>query len=158
MTNNLVKKSIQSKTTEDLESKPWLIFDLESDGLYDDVTKVYCLVIYDIHSRRTFSYGPDSIDDALSHLARAACLIGHNIIFYDLPVLKKLYSIDFSARVVDTLICSRLIWPKEILYDNDCEQHQEVPPNLKGANSLKAWGYRLSDHKIEFTDFTEYSQ
>jgi hypothetical protein len=158
MTKNLVKKSIQSKTTEDLESKPWLIFDLESDGLYDDVTKVYCLVIYDIHSRRTFSYGPDSIDDALSHLAKAACLIGHNIIFYDLPVLKKLYSIDFSARVVDTLICSRLIWPKEILYDNDCEQHQEVPQNLKGGNSLKAWGYRLSDHKIEFTDFTEYSQ
>ena len=116
------------------------------------------MVIYDIHSRRTFSYGPDSIDDALSHLARAACLIGHNIIFYDLPVLKKLYSIDFSARVVDTLICSRLIWPKEILYDNDCEQHQEIPPKLKGANSLKAWGYRLSDHKIEFTDFTEYSQ
>ena len=49
MTNNLVKKSIQSKTTEDLENKPWLIFDLESDGLYDDVTKVYCLVIFEIY-------------------------------------------------------------------------------------------------------------
>ena len=151
-------RNSQFKTTADSEDESWLIFDLESDGLYDTVSKIHCLVIYDIQSGRTFSYGPDAISDAITHLDSADVLIGHNILFYDIPVLKKLHGTIFKARVIDTLICTRLIWPKETLYDLDEEQYQEVPPKLKGSASLKAWGYRLSDHKIEFQDFTEYSQ
>ena len=151
-------RNSQFKTTADSEDESWLIFDLESDGLYDTVSKIHCLVIYDIQSGRTFSYGPDAISDAIAHLDSADVLIGHNILFYDIPVLKKLHGTIFKARVIDTLICTRLIWPKETLYDLDEEQYQEVPPKLKGSASLKAWGYRLSDHKIEFQDFTEYSQ
>jgi len=151
-------KTSQLKTTVDLENKPWLIFDLESDGLYNDVTKIHCLVIYDLHARRTSSYGPDAIDAALDHLDSASVLIGHNILFYDIPVLEKLYSIKFKAKVLDTLVCSRLIWPKEIRYSKDEEFYSELPQNLKGSHSLKSWGYRLSDQKIEFNDFSEYSQ
>ena len=151
-------KNSQFKTTADSENESWLIFDLESDGLYDNVTKIHCLVIYDIQSGRTFSYGPDAISNAINHLDSADVLIGHNILFYDIPVLKKLHQTQFNARIIDTLICTRLIWPKETLYDLDEEQYQEVPPKLKGSASLKAWGYRLADHKIEFQDFTEYSQ
>ena len=151
-------KNSQFKTTADSEDESWLIFDLESDGLYDAVSKIHCLVIYDIQSGRTFSYGPDAIGNAIAHLDSADVLIGHNILFYDIPVLKKLHGTDFKARVIDTLICTRLIWPKETLYDLDDEQYQEVPPKLKGSASLKAWGYRLADQKIEFQDFTEYSQ
>ena len=158
MTKNLSMKNSQFKTTADSENESWLIFDLESDGLYDDVTKIHCLVIYDIQSGNTFSYGPDAIDNAINHLDSADVLIGHNILFYDIPVIKKLHGTEFNARVIDTLICTRLIWPKETLYDLDEEQYQEVPPKLKGSASLKAWGYRLADHKIEFQDFTEYSQ
>ena len=158
MTTSLSMKTSLFKTTADSIDESWLIFDLESDGLYNDVTKIHCLVIYDLQSRRTFSYGPDAISDAIRHLDSATVLIGHNILFYDIPVLKKLHSINFKARVIDTLICTRLIWPKETLYDLDDEQYQEVPPKLKGSASLKAWGYRLSDKKIEFHDFTEYSQ
>ena len=158
MTKNLSMRNSQFKTTADSEDESWLIFDLESDGLYDDVSKIHCLVIYDIQSGNTFSYGPDAIDNAIGHLDSADVLIGHNILFYDIPVLKKLHGTNFKARVIDTLICTRLIWPKETLYDLDEEQYQEVPPKLKGSASLKAWGYRLADHKIEFQDFTEYSQ
>ena len=158
MTTSLSMKTSLFKTTADSIDESWLIFDLESDGLYNDVTKIHCLVIYDLQSRRTFSYGPDAISDAIRHLDSATVLIGHNILFYDIPVLKKLHSINFKARVIDTLICTRLIWPKETLYDLDDEQYQEVPPKLKGSASLKAWGYRLSDKKIEFHDFKEYSQ
>ena len=158
MTKTLSMKNSQFKTTADSEDESWLIFDLESDGLYDAVSKIHCLVIYDIQSGRTFSYGPDAIGNAIAHLDSADVLIGHNILFYAIPVLKKLHGTDFKARVIDTLICTRLIWPKETLYDLDDEQYQEVPPKLKGSASLKAWGYRLADHKIEFQDFTEYSQ
>jgi DNA polymerase-1 len=137
-------------------NEKYLVFDLESDGLYDKVTKIHCIVIHDITANQTFSYGPDGIASALAHLATADVLIGHNIIFYDCPVLQKLHSFDCKARIIDTLICTRLIWPKEKLYDLDVEQYPQVPPNQRGAASLKAWGWRLADHKINFKDFSEY--
>ena len=136
----------------------WLVFDLESDGLYDKVTKTHCIVIYDITSKQTFSYGPDRITDALAHLATADVLVGHNILFYDCPVLEKLYNFKSKARIIDTLICTRLIWPKEKLYELDTEQYPQVPAKNRGSASLKAWGWRLADHKIDFKDFSEYSQ
>ena len=137
----------------------FLVFDLESDGLYDNVTVIHCIVVYDIGLQQTFSYGPDCIADALAHLATADVLIGHNVLFYDVPVLNKLYpSVQLNGRIIDTLICTRLIWPKEILYTLDDEQYTQVPKNLKGSASLKAWGWRLADHKIDFKDFSEYSE
>ena len=136
----------------------FLVFDLESNNLYDSVTVIHCIVLYDIGRKQTFTYGPDHIADALAHLATADVLIGHNIIFYDLPVLQKLHSFVAKARIIDTLICTRLIWPKEILYDLDIEQYTQVPKNLRGSASLKAWGWRLADHKIDFKDFSVYSE
>jgi hypothetical protein len=81
-------------------------------------------------------------------------------LFYDLAVIKKLYPFySFrAARIIDTLICTRLIWPKEKLYELDTEQYTQVPKNLCGSASLKAWGHRLSDYKIDFKDFSEYSE
>jgi DNA polymerase I-like protein with 3'-5' exonuclease and polymerase domains len=143
----------------DSSGERFLIFDLESDGLYDNVTVIHCIVVYDIGLQQTFSYGPDCIADALAHLATADVLIGHNVLFYDVPVLSKLYpSVQLNGRIIDTLICTRLIWPKEILYTFDDEQYTQVPKNLKGSASLKAWGWRLADHKIDFKDFSEYSE
>jgi DNA polymerase I len=140
------------------KNKSWLVFDIETNGLYDKVTKVFCIVIYDINREETFAYGPDRIDDALAHLATGDILIGHNVIFYDVPVLQKLHSFNCKARILDTLICTRLIWPKEKLYDLDVQLYPEVPKNYRGMAGLKAWGYRLSDNKIEFKDFSEYSE
>ena len=139
-------------------NESWLTFDIETDGLYDQATKIHCIVIYDVNRQLTFSYGPDRIGDAIEHLRSADVLIGHNILFYDIPVIQKLTQAIFTARIIDTLICTRLIWPKELLYELDTEQYPQVPPKLRGSAGLKAWGYRLADNKIEFKDFSEYSQ
>jgi DNA polymerase I-like protein with 3'-5' exonuclease and polymerase domains len=136
----------------------WFVFDIETNGLYDKASTTFCVVLHDINKQQTFTYGPDCIATALEHLATADVLIGHNVIFYDLPVLEKLYSFKTTACVIDTLICTRLIWPKEILEELDNEQYPQVPEKNRGSASLKAWGYRLADHKIEFKDFSEYSQ
>jgi DNA polymerase-1 len=157
MSNFPVKNSL-FKMKPDSVNETWLVFDLESDNLYDSVTVIHCIVLYDIGRKQTFTYGPDHIADALAHLATADVLIGHNIIFYDLPVLQKLHSFAYKARIIDTLICSRLIWPKELLYDLDSEQYTQVPTGLRGAHGLKAWGWRLADHKIDFKDFSVYSE
>ena len=158
MTSNV--KTSQFKITADSEDESWLVFDIETDGLYKDVTKIHCVVIHDLGSGHTTSYGPDTVNGAITRLATADVLIGHNILFYDIPVIEKLYSINLQdfVRVIDTLVCSRLIWPKEKLYDLDDEQYQELPPNLKGGNALKAWGHRLSEYKLDFKDFSEFSK
>lgn len=139
-------------------NEKYLVFDLECNGLYEQATQIFCLVIYDINQKKTLCYGPENIDDAINYLKNADCLIGHNICFFDLPVLQKLKAFEFTGEIIDTLICTRLIWPKERLLDLDLEQYQDVPPKYRGSASLKAWGWRLADHKIEFKDFTEYSQ
>ena len=153
-----MQKNCQFKVTPASSDNTFLVFDLESDGLYDEVTVVHCIVIHDITKQKTFTYGPESIANALDHLETADVLIGHNIIFYDLPVLEKLYNFKFNKQPIDTLVCSRLIWPKEVLNGIDDEYYPQVPGGLKGSPSLKAWGYRLSDHKIEFKDFSQYSE
>jgi hypothetical protein len=167
MTQKLTVKNSQFKMSPGSSTDTFLIFDCETDGLYDAATTIHCLVIYDVVRQQTFSYGPDRIADALAHLATADVLIGHNIIFYDIPVIEKLYSnyafkstnLSFKSKhIIDTLVCTRLIWPKEVLYELDTEQYPQVPKGLRGSASLKAWGWRLADHKIDFKDFSEYSQ
>ena len=158
MTMNLAVKNSQFKIAPSSKNERWLIFDLESNGLYDSVSVIFCIVIYDIGTQQTFTYGPDRINAAIAHLATADVLIGHNIIFYDLPVLQKLHSFVCKSRIVDTLICTRLIWPKEVLSVLDEEQYPQVPQANRGSASLKTWGWRLASHKIEFKDFSEYSQ
>lgn len=158
MTTNFSVKNSQLKIKPDSVNKNYYVFDIETDGLYDKASKVFCIVLYDINRKQTFTYGPDCISAGLDHLAKADALIGHNIIFYDIPVLDKLCNFKTTACVIDTLICTRLIWPKEILEELDNEQYPQVPEKNRGSASLKAWGYRLADHKIEFKDFSEYSQ
>ena len=158
MTANLPVHNSQFKMKPDSVNESWLIFDIETNGLYDQVTEVFCIVIHDINKQQTFSYGPDRTADALAHLATADVLIGHNVIFYDVPVLAKLCNFKSNARIIDTLICTRLIWPKEVLEDLDNEQYPQVPKANRGSASLKAWGWRLANHKITFKDFSEFSQ
>src|SRR5262249_25130977 len=86
-----------------------LVFDAETDGLLDTVTKVHCIVVGDLNTEQITEYGPDQISAALEHLAQADRLIGHNIVCYDLPMLRKLYSWTppENCVVADTLIASR---------------------------------------------------
>jgi DNA polymerase I len=158
MTQILPVKTSTFAMKANSDTERWLVFDIESDNLYDKVTKIHCIVIHDIYGNKTTTYGPDRINDALECLARGHVLIGHNILFYDIPVIRKLYPFYTEARIIDTLICTRLIWPKEKLYELDTEQYTQVPKNLCGSASLKAWGHRLSDYKIDFKDFSEYSE
>jgi len=66
-------------------------------------------------------------------------IIGHNLIGFDAPVLRRVWNISIrKSQATDTLLLSRLL-----------------NPQLDGGHSLKAWGKRLDNNKIdfEFTDF-----
>jgi DNA polymerase-1 len=157
---NSANKIFPSSLKPSSSVEKWYVFDLETNGLYDDVNEIFCIVIHDVTRNKTITYRPNAIDSAIEHLNSADVLIGHNIIFYDIPVLQKLkpsFVLD-KQHVIDTLICTRLIWPKEKLFESDTNAYTHVPGGLKGSASLKAWGYRLSDYKIDFKDFTSFSE
>ena len=77
--------------------------------------------------------------DSLDLLKKATALIGHNILGFDIQVLKKVFNYSYNGALFDTLLMSRLIWTN--LLDHDYK-HKELPAKLYGRHSLEAWGYR----------------
>lgn len=141
------------------------VFDIETDGLLDATTKLHSLVITDTDTGKTYSctdHSPNflSLNEGLAILEAAPVIVGHNIICFDIPALKKLYP-SFSPKGVirDTLTMSRLIYPDMI--DRDYARGRSgrtyhLPTKLYGRHSLKAWGYRLSEQKDEFGETTDW--
>jgi DNA polymerase I len=129
-----------------------IIFDLETDGLLPDVTKVHCLgmTVDGAMAGQVFANVEpyDCLEDALELMSRANSLTGHNIIGYDLPVLKKLlgWTPPKHVKIIDTMILSRLIHTN--LYEEDIKQ-KTIPLKLYGRHSLEAWGERLGIKKAK---------
>src|SRR5262249_32521016 len=88
-----------------------LAFDIETDGLLEAATRIHCLIVEDLDSNRVDEFGPDQIDAGLIRLSEARVLVGHNIVGYDLQVLRRLHGWNPAPDciVVDTLIVSRLV-------------------------------------------------
>ena len=128
-----------------------IYFDLETDGLLDEVTKIHTIGM-SIPDAAATTTGPkqDAIDHALGMLESADVLIGHNIIGYDIPVIQKLYpGWKPSGYVLDTTVLARLAYPH--LQQVDFSRAPNgLPRNLYGSNSLKAWGYRIGELKGDY--------
>ena len=142
-----------------------LIFDIETDGLVHDVSSIHCAVIYDTEDDSYAQYNDSGTQDpiirAITRLEEADCVVGHNIINYDLRVIAKLYPF-FSpvGDVVDTLLLSRLYHPNLMEVDKK-QAWKHMPLQLYGRHSLEAYGYRLGEFKGNFakeTDWNEWSQ
>ena len=117
------------------------VFDIEADGLQP--TKIFCLVAMNTETGKVYEYGPECIDKGVKLLQNADKLIGHNILGYDIPVIKNLMGVDLddgSIKIVDTLVLSRLF-----------------NPTREGGHGLEGWGYRLRHRKIEYDNFEYYT-
>ena len=142
-----------------------LVFDLETDGLYDDVTRIHCLVIYDSETDQTLVFNDEGSEEPISRgvqlLETADIICGHNVISYDIPVLQKVYPwFEPTALVVDTLLLSRL-YHNNILDIDRKNSWDQMPSQLYGRHSLESYGYRLGEYKGSFgkdTDWQEWSQ
>lgn len=106
-----------------------LLFDVEADGL--DPKVLHCIVAIDVDNNDLYSFDNTEIDKGIELLSKADKLIGHNIIGYDIPAIKKVTGIDLShIKAVDTLVLSRLF-----------------KPTREGGHGLESWGYRLGFNK-----------
>ena len=116
-----------------------LVFDIETDDL--KATKVWCIVAQDVDTNEIFKFPPSKLDDGVKLLQSADRLIGHNIVGFDIPMIKKFFDVDLTSKeLLDTLVLSRLF-----------------NPTREGGHSLEKWGYKLGFKKIEFEDYKNYS-
>jgi len=134
------------------------ILDIETDGLLDTVTKVHCLV-FKTDGLTQVATKEEQILKALDVLQKCQ-IVGHNILGFDLEVLKRLYGFEVPLeQVTDTLILSRLIHADLRVEDSKVKR---LEPKYFGSHSLKAWGYRLEnlkgDYGLSENAFEELSQ
>jgi DNA polymerase I-like protein with 3'-5' exonuclease and polymerase domains len=119
-------------------------FDIESNGLLDVTDTIHCIVLKNIETGEVLT---PPVDEAVDLLSKAELIIGHNIIKFDIPVLKKLTNYTSNATVFDTLVATRLVYPD--VAESDFAR-QNFPKECIGRHSLKAWGYRIGDYKAQF--------
>ena len=127
---------------------PRYIFDLETDGLLDDVTTIHCMVIKDIDTGQALGYTGKGIwTEGIPKLEKADMICGHNIIKYDIPVLQKLGTFNPQGQIRDTLVCTRLVWADVKQADFT---RTDFPKKLIGSHSLAAWGHRIGNYKDDY--------
>ena len=140
-----------------------LIFDIETNGLLDTLTKIHCMVIDD--GTTIHEYTPDNIEYGVQKLQQALNqqipICGHNIINFDIPAIQKLYDwftlppLHHPLLIVDTLVLSRLVYSNLMERDAGLVRKGTLPSKLWGSHSLKAWGYRLGTLKGTYAEETE---
>lgn len=141
----------------------YITIDLESDGLYYDVTKIHTIAIKiedgatEVYTSSPIKGSKGSLSDAIEILKahKNHTIVGHNIINYDLPVLKKILNFEHKGKVLDTLILSKLKYTNLLLLDSN---NSKLPKNLKGSHSLGAWGYRLGNYKGDYNDWSRLTE
>jgi hypothetical protein len=119
--------------------------DIETDAL--DATKIWVVCAEEINTGQKFEFCnlttiKEERDRFVEYCRDIDQFIFHNGIGFDVPIINRLigHTIDLD-KVLDTLVVSRL-------FDY----------GIKGGHSLKAWGRRLGDYKLDFKDFSKLSE
>lgn len=144
-----------------------LVFDVETDGLLEAVTKVHVIRIIDRDTGQRLRFTdhshyhdgtPVTADGGLQHalvlLRNAEVVYSANGIKYDEPVLDKLFG--FKSRYhFDARVAAAVIWTDLKDRDFSALKKGTLPPEFQaqgliGRNSVEAWGYRLGNYKGDF--------
>lgn len=144
-----------------------LIFDIETNGLLKDLSKIHCLCIGDTDTGVVDAYSvlTDDIEAGLSRLLKAEQVIGFNSLSFDLPALTKVYP---EMKVLeertswkenlDLILVARLKYPDTTGMDFHKMRSSNFPRELLGRHSLKAWGYRIGVIKGNYGETTDWAE
>jgi hypothetical protein len=118
------------------------VIDIETDGLMDDegelkkaATKIHCMSVNQFHEGNWRMFTLTDPDKMKEFLSDVDCLVGHNIIRFDVPMLEKMLDITIHARKIDTLGLSWYLYP------------------LRNKHGLDSWGNDLGIEKPKIADW-----
>lgn len=126
-----------------------VVIDIEANGL-ENPDKIWCVVCKDIDTGeinifRNIVSNAEENYRCLQYLNNCSLIVGHNILGYDLPVLSKLCkftsNVGMDDGIRDTLIVSRL-----------------ADYSRQGGHSIEQYGQEFGYPKIEFNDFSKFSE
>ena len=118
-----------------------IVVDIETDAI--DATKIYCIVARNMESGDNYAFvGDDCYDKFPKFIEKhAEKIVMHNGVGFDAPVLNRLARTNIRLpQIEDTLIMSQLFNPERM-----------------NGHSLDSWGKRLGYNKIEFHDFSKFT-
>lgn len=116
------------------------VFDIETDGLLDKVSKIHCLSFQIYENNNFVTKGSITDCQQIKNFFQVQeNLVGHNIIKYDLPVLEKLLDVDINSKIIDTLAISYYLYP------------------YRKKHGLESWGEDLGFEKPKIEDWENQS-
>ena len=118
-----------------------VFLDVETTVITDILPDRIFLIVCKDDKQITY-FKEDELDKFGTYIDKYDEFVGHNIIGFDAPVIKTIIGLDLhdKGKVIDTLVLSRLF-----------------NPSREGGHSLKSFGERLKFGKLDFKNFSEYS-
>lgn len=119
------------------------VFDIEGDNLLPKLSTVWVICLYNLDTGEETHFRGFEEDKWRPILSGAELLVGHNICGYDIPALEKIFKWKPSrhTRLHDTYVLSSVL-----------------DYNRPYGHSLASWGEHFGYPKIEFEDFSQYSE
>ena len=115
-----------------------IIIDIETDDL--DAKTIWCVVCKELNKGEPIHFSDRSV--LQEFIEPDDTFIAHNGLEFDFPTLNRLWGIEINFNnIQDTLIMSRL-----------------YNPDRDGGHSLSNWGTMLGFKKIDFDNFSHYSE
>lgn len=115
-----------------------VVLDLETNGHKDECDTIWCCVAKNIDTKEVHKFDCFNFEEFNSFFSKITMWIGHNIIDFDIPVMKRILNLEVSkdCKIVDTLVLSKLLNP---------ERYQ---------HGLEYWGDEFGIQKPPIDDWT----
>ena len=152
-----------------LHGKTIAVYDLETDRI--PTTLIYMagigiITISDtgiatttpskIYTHKWTPYSNGSLHEGLTLINSCDYHAGFNSVGFDDPEVSKHLGVTLTTPHLDAMIIAKIIFSKDDLYSIDPKLG--IDKDLWGGYSLKAFGQRLGDFKIDFSDFTDMTE
>lgn len=140
--------------------------DIETPYITDEgimaINKIFCIGVKtnneptEVFTYKLFQGAKGNLKGALNKINSLDCIIGHNFYGFDSPVIQNLIG-KITVPIEDTMLLAKIMYTQDELMAMDIGI-AGMPKDLWGSYSLKAFGYRMGDFKIEFEQFDELTQ
>lgn len=148
-----------------LKDKRIAVFDLETD--YIPTTQIFCNAVVvmvngeivektKLFTQYWTTYSEGSLMESAQMINTCDYMCAHNLEGFDFGEMEKYLGLKLTPKHLDTLILSKIIFSKDDLFAMDPQLG--VDKDLWGSYSLKAFGQRFGDHKIDYEDFSHLNE
>jgi len=131
-----------------------VVCDIETDSL--NATKIWCVVCKDVDTEDEYVFLQDDAEKFKQFSTGVSHWIGHNFLGFDAYYLNLLWGVPIAVdAITDTAVLSRLY---NKTWEGYNKKGQQCVRQTRDAHSLESWGLKLGSPKIDFDDYSKYTE